>query len=144
MANDPEEKCEVKLHLLQAISLFHRKYLTESEVLDYLLSIDDQLRQSYEVYQELLAAFDAKDFTEFFDLIESLPHSMNEGFKKAIRYLRKHKEAITNSFKISLFKRKTGGKNNLIKVIKRIAFGFRTFRHLRMRVLIQQNICEII
>ncbi len=62
--------------------LFHRKYLTESEVLDYLLSIDDQLRQSYEVYQELLAAFDAKDFTEFFDLIESLPHSMNEGFKK--------------------------------------------------------------
>lgn len=90
--------------------LFHRKYLTESEVLDYLLSIDDQLRQSYEVYQELLAAFDAKDFTEFFDLIESLPHSMNEGFKKAIRYLRKHKEAITNSFKISLFKRKTGGK----------------------------------
>ena len=60
----------------------YRKYLTESEVLDYLLSIDDQLRQSYEVYQELLAAFDAKDFTEFFDLIESLPHSMNEGFKK--------------------------------------------------------------
>nr|WP_276532595.1 transposase [Enterococcus italicus] len=36
------------------------------------------------------------------------------------------------------------GKNNLIKVIKRIAFGFRTFRHLRMRVLIQQSICEII
>ena len=46
--------------------------------------------------------------------------------------------------KISLFKRKIEGKNNLIKVIKRIAFGFRTFRHLRMRVLIQQNICEII
>lgn len=124
--------------------LFHRKYLTESEVLDYLLSIDDQLRQSYEVYQELLAAFDAKDFTEFFDLIESLPHSMNEGFKKAIRYLRKHKEAITNSLKYPYSNGKLEGKNNLIKVIKRIAFGFQTFRHLRMRVLIQQNICEII
>jgi len=124
--------------------LFHRKYLTESEVLDYLLSIDDQLRQSYEVYQELLDAFDAKDFTEFFDLIESLPHSMNEGFKKAIRYLRKHKEAITNSLKYPYSNGKLEGKNNLIKLIKRIAFGFRTFRHLRMRVLIQQNICEII
>lgn len=55
--------------------------MTESEVLDYLLSIDNQLRQSYEVYQELLAAFDAKDFTEFFNLIESLPHSLNDGFK---------------------------------------------------------------
>lgn len=36
------------------------------------------------------------------------------------------------------------GKNNLIKVIKRIAFGFRTFNHLRKRILIQQNICEVI
>jgi len=113
-------------------------------VLDYLLSIDDQLRQSYEVYQELLAAFDAKDSTEFFDLIESLPHSLNDEFKKAIRYLRKHKEAITNSLKYPYSNGKLEGKNNLIKVIKRIAFGFRTFRHLRMRVLIQQSICEII
>jgi len=124
--------------------LFQRRYLTESEVLDYLLSIDDQLRQSYEVYQELLAAFDAKDSTEFFDLIESLPHSLNDEFKKAIRYLRKHKEAITNSLKYPYSNGKLEGKNNLIKVIKRIAFGFRTFRHLRMRVLIQQSICEII
>jgi transposase len=29
-------------------------------------------------------------------------------------------------------------------VIKRVAFGFRTFRHLRMRILIQQNLCDII
>ena len=35
-------------------------------------------------------------------------------------------------------------KDYRIKVTKRIAFGFRIFRHLRMRVLIQQNICEII
>ncbi|MDT2704623.1 transposase [Enterococcus dispar] len=28
------------------------------------------------------------------------------------------------------------GKNNLSKVIKIIAFGFRTFRQLRMRILI--------
>ena len=124
--------------------LFQRRYLTESEVLDYLLSIDDQLRQSYEVYQELLAAFDAKDSTEFFDLIESLPHSLNDEFKKAIRYLRKHKEAITNSLKYPYSNGKLEGKNNLIKVIKRIAFGFRTFRLLRMRVIIQQSICEII
>lgn len=124
--------------------LFQGKYMTESEVLDYLLSIDNQLRQSYEVYQELLAAFDAKDFTEFFNLIESLPHSLNDGFKKAICYLKKHTEAITNSLKYPYSNGKLEGKNNLIKVIKRIAFGFRTFRHLRMRVLIQQNICEII
>ncbi|WP_326931689.1 transposase, partial [Enterococcus avium] len=42
--------------------LFQRKYLTESEVLDYLLSIDEHLRTSYDVYQNLLDAFDAKDY----------------------------------------------------------------------------------
>ncbi|WP_326933810.1 transposase, partial [Enterococcus avium] len=34
--------------------LLQRKYLTESEVLDYLLSIDEHLRTSYDVYQNLL------------------------------------------------------------------------------------------
>lgn len=111
---------------------------------DYLLSIDDQLHQSYEIYQELLAAFDAKNPTEFFDLIDGLPHSLNDEFKKAVQYLTKYKEAITNSLKYPCSNGKLEGKNNLIKVIKRIAFVFRTFRHLRMRVLVQQNICEII
>jgi len=124
--------------------LFQRKYMTESEVLDYLLSVNSQLRESYEVYQDLLTAFDAKDFKTFFEIINDLPATLDTGFKKTIRYLRKHKEAITNSLKYPYSNGKLEGKNNLIKVIKRIAFGFRTFRHLRMRVLIQQSICEII
>ena len=45
---------------------------------------------------------------------------------------------------ISFSNGKLEGKNNLIKVIKRIAFGFNTFRHLRKRILIQQNLYEII
>ncbi|WP_317915742.1 transposase, partial [Tetragenococcus halophilus] len=39
---------------------------------------------------------------------------------------------------------KLEGKNNLIKVIQRIAFGFRSFNHLRKRVLIQQGLLEIL
>lgn len=92
----------------------------------------------------MLAAFDAKDSIEFFNLIEELPHSLNDEFKKSIRYLKKHKKAITSSLNYPYSNGKLEGKNNLIKVIKRIAFGFRTFRNLRKRVLIQQNICEII
>ncbi|WP_326933758.1 transposase, partial [Enterococcus avium] len=47
---------------LKQYPLFQLKYLTESEVLDYLLSIDERLRTSYDVYQNLLDAFDAKDY----------------------------------------------------------------------------------
>lgn len=129
---------------LKQFPLFKQKYLTESEVLDYLLSVDPQLRQSYEVYQNLLDAFDAKDFNTFFELINTLPKSLNTGFKKAVIYLNKHRTAIINALKYPYSNGKLEGKNNLIKVIKRIAFGFRTFRHLRKRVLIQQNLCDII
>ncbi len=45
--------------------LFQKKYLVESEVVDYLLSIDSDLRVCYEFYQDLLIAFDAKDFKTF-------------------------------------------------------------------------------
>ncbi|MDU3859286.1 MAG: transposase, partial [Enterococcus avium] len=56
----------------------------------------------------------------------------------------KHKQAIINALKYPYSNGKLEGKNNLIKVIKRVVFGFRTFRHLRMRILIQQNLCDII
>ena len=124
--------------------LFQRKYMTESGVLDYLLSVNSQLRESYEVYQDLLTAFDAKDFKTFFEIINDLPATLDTGFKKAILYLNKQKKAIINSLKFPYSNGKLEGKNNLIKVIKRIAFGFRTFRNLRKRVMIQQNLCEII
>ena len=112
--------------------------------MDDLLSIDSELRESYEIYQELLVAFDAKDPSGFFELIETLPDSLNPEFKKAIRYLEKHKQAIQNALNYPYSNGKLEGKNNLIKVIKRIAFGFKTFRHLRKMILIQQNLCEII
>lgn len=121
-----------------------KKYITESEVLDYLLSVNDQLREIYAVYQDLLTAFDAKVFETFFEIIDHLPATFDIGFKKAIPYLKKHKTAISNSLKFPYSNGKLGGKNNLIKVIKRIAFGLKTFRNLRKRVLIQQNLCEII
>ncbi|KAA9210609.1 hypothetical protein F6X94_01230 [Enterococcus durans] len=35
-------------------------------------------------------------------------------------------------------------KNNLIKIIKRVQFIFRTFRHHRKKMLIQQNLGEFI
>ncbi|MDT2483955.1 transposase, partial [Enterococcus avium] len=111
---------------------------------DYLLSIDEHLRTSYDVYQNLLDAFDTKDYKDFYERIDHLPTMLDPAFKKAVLYLNKHKQAIINALKYPYSNGKLEGKNNLIKVIKRVAFGFRTFRHLRMRILIQQNLCDII
>ncbi|MGX7238069.1 transposase [Enterococcus phoeniculicola] len=64
--------------------------------------------------------------------------------EKAVLYLRKHRKAICNALMYSYSNRKLEGKINLNQVIKRIAFGFRTFRHLRLRILVQQGLFELI
>ncbi|WP_326934244.1 transposase, partial [Enterococcus avium] len=111
---------------------------------DYLLSIVEHLRTSYDVYQNLLDAFDAKDYKGFYECIDQLPALLDPAFKKAILYLNKHKQEIINALKYTYSNGKLEGNNNRIKVIKIVAFCFRTFRHLRMRILIQENICDII
>nr|WP_071875932.1 transposase [Enterococcus phoeniculicola] len=58
---------------------------------------------------------------------------LNKGFKKALLYLRKHQKAICNALIYSYSNGKLEGKNDLIK---RIAFWFRTFRHLCLRTLV--------
>lgn len=47
---------------------------------------------------------------------------------------------IKNTFKYNYSNGKLEGKNNLIKVFKRIAFGYRNFKNLRTRIFIYQNI----
>lgn len=128
---------------LKQFPLFRQKYVTESEVVDYLLTIDPVLKVSYDVYQDLLDAFQERNASEFFRLIDQLPSSLEKPFIKSLQYLKRHRKAITLSFTQPYSNGKLEGKNNLIKVIQRIAFGFRTFKHLRKRILIQQGVLDI-
>lgn len=49
------------------------------------------------INQELLAAFETKDFTAFFELIDTLLASLDKLFKKVILSLNKYKKGITNA-----------------------------------------------
>ena len=129
---------------MKQFPLFQQKYVTESEVVDYLLTIDPILKDSYDVYQDLMDAFEAKNAQEFFQIIDQLPACLEEPFKKSLRYLKKHQKGITLALINPYSNGKLEGKNNLIKVIQRIAFGFRTFKHLRQRILVQQMLIDII
>lgn len=135
---------KIDYYTYQQFPLFKNKFMTESEVLDYLLSTNEELRQSYHVYQDLLYSFDQKDVEGFFEIIEHLPESLNTGFKKAILQLKKYKQAIIHTFSSPYTNGKLEGKNNLIKVMIRIAFGFRTFRNMKKRIMVQQQLSSII
>ncbi len=51
-------------------------YLTESEVVERLLSTSDELRIAYAYYQEILQAFYDKEADIFFQLVKTMPKSV--------------------------------------------------------------------
>ena len=84
---------------------------------------------------KVLNTFEEKEqaFRKWLDKAES---STIKEFKKCISTLREWHEYISNYFKFNFSNGPTEGKNNLIKVIKRISFGFRNFNNFRNRILI--------
>jgi len=118
--------------------LFHGEWRTEGEVIDYLLSFSQTLHDAYQAFQDGLDAFHNKDAKAFFENIKGLSKELPEDFRKSFRFLLKHEGAISRSFSLPYSNGPLEGKNNLCKLIKRIAFGFGRFDHLRKRILLQQ------
>lgn len=59
--------------------------------------------------------------------------------KTVLKTFRKQKDYIINALLFPFSNGKLEGTNNLIKVIKRIAFGFRNFYNFRARILLISN-----
>lgn len=61
---------------------------------------------------------------------------MSRAMKKARRTIRKHFDKIINSLIYGFSSGPIEGSNNKIKEIKRTAYGFRSFKNFRLRILI--------
>ena len=116
-----------------------RAHLTNQEILHQLLSYSDQLRQHYELYQLLLFHFQEKQADYFFDLMEEVISDVHPIFQTVFRTFLKDRDKITNALELPYSNAKLEATNNLIKVIKRNAFGFRNFDNFKKRILITLN-----
>ncbi|WP_099092179.1 ISL3 family transposase [Streptococcus marmotae] len=117
-----------------------RMHLTNKEILDKLLSYSDELRQHYELYQLLLFHFQEKNSDHFFDLIEQEIATVNPIFQTVFKTFLKDKDKVLNALELPYSNAKLEATNNLIKVIKRNAFGFRKNENFKKRILIAINI----
>ncbi|NQJ77936.1 ISL3 family transposase, partial [Streptococcus suis] len=117
-----------------------RMHLTNKEILEKLLSYSDELRQHYELYQFLLFHFQEKNSDHFFDLIEQEIANVNPIFQTVFKTFLKDKDKVLNAMELPYSNAKLEATNNLIKVIKRNAFGFRNFENFKKRILIALNI----
>ena len=77
--------------------LFDKKFVTQTEIVDTLLSFDEGFKQCYQIYQSLLGHFHKKEYNEFFDILYNLPQNLDKKFKKSIKYLTKQTRNVKNA-----------------------------------------------
>ena len=117
-----------------------RMHLTNKEILDKLLNYSEDLKHHYHLYQLLLCHFQNKDPEKFFGLIDDNLKKVHSLFQTVFKTFLKEKEKIANALQLPYSNAKLEATNNLIKLIKRNAFGFRNFESFKKRIFIALNI----
>ncbi|WP_428695860.1 ISL3 family transposase, partial [Streptococcus pneumoniae] len=114
-----------------------RMHLTNKEILNKLLSYSKDLKHHYQL---LLFHFQNKEPEKFFGLIEDNLKQVHPIFQTVFKTFLKDKEKIINALQLHYSNAKLEATNNLIKLIKRNAFGFRNFENFKKRIFIALNI----
>lgn len=120
-----------------------KKYISQKEIIDYLLEQNEELSMAYEVYQDFHYAIKKRSFEQFKLALEKHKTIKNQYLKTSVNTFEKYLKHIENSLKYDYSNGPLEGINNKIKVIKRIAFGYRSFLNLRRRVFISCNLINI-
>ncbi|MBF0780604.1 MULTISPECIES: transposase, partial [unclassified Granulicatella] len=115
------------------------KTLTNTQnIVTYLLSHDEVLKNSYELMHDLLEAIRQGDKLQFDELLLSARNqSIALGLRRQIGTFKRLLPYIHNTFNApQLSNGSIEGLNNKIKVLKRNAFGYRSFTYFRARILL--------
>ncbi|BDP83785.1 ISL3 family transposase [Enterococcus faecium] len=115
-------------------------YLTESEVVDRLLSISDELRIAYFYYQEILQAFHDKEADTFFKLVRTMPNSVDKMYIIPPHYHATDELYIRLALELPYSNAKIENLHTHIKALKRVAYGFRSFRKMKTRIFLLNNL----
>ena len=118
-------------------------FMTESDVVNYIINTNDELKQTYIVYQNLLSSIKNKDFNSFSSILSNYNDNISLYMKTSINTLISFKDNIYNTFNTNYHNGYIEGNNNFIKVLKRIAFGFRSFIRFKTRILICKGLISI-
>lgn len=110
---------------------------TEAAILSEILAYDPTLKATYDLYQSIIAAVEANDF-ERLSAILNHPCSpdVSSQMKTSLRTLRKHLSAIRHTFIYPYNNGRIEGINNKIKVLNRVAYGYRNFANYKNRIIL--------
>ena len=117
--------------------------MTQSRVVDYLININSQLKETYEVYQSILYSLKNNNYKQLERVLNNKYDKISNYMKKSIKTLKGYLPYIKNTLSNPYNNGFVEGNNNFIKVLKRIAFGFRSFRRFKARIMICKNLLHM-
>ena len=118
-------------------------FMTEIDVVNYILDQSAELKATYYKYQELLQSIKEKNYNDFLYAINNINNNISDYMKTSIKTLIEFKDNIRNTFNNNYHNSYIEGNNNFIKVLKRIVFGFRSFRRFKARIMICKGLIKI-
>jgi len=121
---------------------FFKKKVSQKDIVQYLINTDDILKATYECYQGLINSIRDKDFNRFKLITEHKNNNICDKMKQTLKLYNENIKYIENSFKYEINNGIIEGKNNLIKTIKRIAFGYRKYDHFIARIFLISGIIK--
>ena len=118
-------------------------FMTEIDVVNYILDQSAELKATYYKYKELLQSIKENNYNDFLYAINNINNNISDYIKTSIKTLIEFKDNIRNTFNNNYHNGYIEGNNNFIKVLKRIAFGFRSFRRFKARIMICKGLIKI-
>ena len=113
-----------------------KELITQSDVVNYLINTNEELKNTYDIYQDLLQAIKKNNYKLLKDTLYNVNKNISDYMMTSIKTLKEYLNHIKNTLSYSYNNGYVEGNNNFIKVLKRIAFGFRSFRRFKARIMI--------
>ena len=135
-------KNENELSERKQYSKHFKKEISQKEIVQFLINTDSTLKATYECYQGIINSLKEKDFNKFKSIVKYQNKNISPKMKQALKLYDENIKYIENSFKYDINNGIIEGTNNLIKCLKRIAFGYRKYDHFIARIFLIKGIIK--
>ena len=119
-----------------------KKKFLKKEIVQFLINTNSTLKATYECYQGLINSLKENNFNKFYNIVFYQNNIISDKMKQALILYKENIKYIENSFKYDINNGIIEGTNNLIKCLKRIAFGYRKYDHFIARIFLIKGIIK--
>ena len=117
--------------------------MKKADVGIYLRNTNVEFKKTYEIYQNILYSIKNNKYNNLEIILNKTSNKISSYMKTSVKTLKEYLPYIKNTLSNPYHNGFVEGNNNFIKVLKRIAFGFRSFRRFKARIMICKNLLHM-